>query len=167
MAPLHNTSSAADYLGVSEASVRRWADAGLLSVQRVGRRRARRFAEEDLWRLKASDRMASHSRTREAEPPAAAGLPNLGVHDHFATFYDSDAGRLRLSLPFLRDGLVAGQPCFLVASKEVSDEHCQALITQKGVDLQAAIEKGSFVIRSGVGSSAREAVASWEQLWWE
>jgi excisionase family DNA binding protein len=167
MAPLHTTKSAAAYLGVSEASVRRWADAGLLPVRRVGRRRARRFAEEDLRRLKASDRMASDSTTRQANPPAA-GIPSqLSIHDHVATFYNSDAGRLRLSLPFLRDGLVAGQPCFLVASEKVTDEYCQALSGQKGVDLQAAIKTGAFIIRSGVGSSTHEAVAAWEGLWWD
>ena len=36
---LRNTSEAARFLRVSEASIRRWSDAGLLTSHRVGRRR--------------------------------------------------------------------------------------------------------------------------------
>jgi hypothetical protein len=165
MAPMHTTNSAAAYLGVSEASVRRLADAGLLAVQRVGRRRVRRFAEGDLKLFKASARMTGFPMTGAANPSQAA--PDLGSHDHFATFYDSDAGRLRLSLPFLRDGLLAGQRCFLVASKSLADEYIDALGRYPSLDLPTAIEAGALTIRSSVGSSAREATAAWERLWWE
>jgi excisionase family DNA binding protein len=151
MAPLHTTRSAAAYLGVSEASVRRWADSGLLSVQRIGRRRARRFAEEDLRRLRASDRMAGQANTGALNPPPVAQPSQFGAHDHLATFYNSDAGRLRLSLPFLRDGLLGGQRCFLVASEAVADMYVQAL----SIDLPTAVESGALTIRADVGSSAR------------
>jgi excisionase family DNA binding protein len=161
------TNSAAAYLGVSEASVRRWADAGVLSVKRVGRRKARRFDEEDLRRFKAGDRMAIATGAGVADLPAPGGLSQLAIHDHIGTYYESDAGRLRLTLPFLREGLLAGQPCFLVGSPEVTDEYRRALSGQRGVDLEAAVAKGTFVIRSGVGSTARGAVATWEQLWWD
>src|SRR5260370_35239923 len=43
-----NTREAARFLRVSEASIRRWSDSGLLPSGRVGRRRERRFAEADL-----------------------------------------------------------------------------------------------------------------------
>ena len=163
MASWHTTSSAAAYLGVSEASVRRWADSGVLAVQRIGRRRARRFAEEDLRRLKVSDRMAGQPKPGAAKPRTAAQALQFGAHDHLATFYNSDAGRLRLTLPFLRDGLLAGQRCFLVASELVANEYVQALT----VDLPTAVTSGALTIRSDVGSSAREATAAWERLWWE
>ena len=45
---LLNTKEAAEFLRVSEASIRRWSDSGLLPAQRVGRRRERRFAQSDL-----------------------------------------------------------------------------------------------------------------------
>jgi excisionase family DNA binding protein len=167
MPKTYTTKSAAAYLGVSEASVRRWADADLLAVQRIGRRRARRFAEEDLQRLKASGRLAAFPTAGGANPPASARPSKFGSHDHFATFFDTDAGRLRLSLPFLRDGLLAGQRCFLVASKAVADEYLHALDRDRGVDLPLALESGALTIRSSVGSSAREATAGWERQWWE
>src|SRR5204862_7386879 len=45
---LLNTREAAKFLRVSEASIRRWSDSGLLAARRVGRRRERRFHESDL-----------------------------------------------------------------------------------------------------------------------
>src|SRR4030088_3223237 len=103
---LMNTAEAARFLRVSQASIRRWSDAGLLPGRRVGRRRERRFAESDL--LQFLDR---------AEEPSG----------HLATFYSSDAGRMRLTVPFLMDGLRSGQPCFLAASEEILELYTRAL----------------------------------------
>ena len=49
-----STRQAAKRLGVSEASVRRWSDRGLLPVQRVGKRLERRFKAEHLERFAVS-----------------------------------------------------------------------------------------------------------------
>src|SRR5690242_13155121 len=112
-----NTEEAARYLGVSAASVRRWSDQGLLTVQRMGRRGARRFAKADLNRFRGRDARAS------AVPARADGVSIgslwLPMHAHLATFYSTDTGRLRLTLPFLADGIKAGDPCFLVAKGEM------------------------------------------------
>src|SRR2546423_4024484 len=48
---LLNTAEAARFLRVSQASIRRWSDSGLLPSHRVGRRRERRFRETDLLPL--------------------------------------------------------------------------------------------------------------------
>ena len=142
MRTVHNTKSAAAFLGVSEASIRRWSDAGLLPVQRVGRRGNRRFEEADLRRFAASQPAA----------PAAA----VSEHEHLATFYASDGGRMRASLPFLRAGLAGGDTCFLVAPAGLARDYVEALPAG-----------GQLVIRPTVGSSPREAVAAWEELWVE
>ncbi|HET9410476.1 MAG TPA: MEDS domain-containing protein [Candidatus Dormibacteraeota bacterium] len=147
MSDQYTTRDAARLLGVSEASVRRWSDAGLLPVQRLGRRGTRRFAEADLRRFAAAG-----SEGRPA-PPAVAGQTD--VHDHLATFYDSDAGRMRLSVPFLRAGLAQGDRCVLVASDRLAGDYRHALGNE------------ALVVRSTVGSSARGALAAWEQLWLE
>src|SRR3989442_5262216 len=44
---LLNTAEAARFLRVSQASIRRWSDSGLLAARRVGRRRERRVNEAD------------------------------------------------------------------------------------------------------------------------
>jgi excisionase family DNA binding protein len=162
MGDYYSTKAAARLLGVSEATIRRWGDSGLLPVQRVGRRRARRFAEADLRRLQAEE----SGRAADVDGVAqSATRPHVGVHDHFGTFYDSDAGRLHLSLPFLRDGLLAGQRCFLVSSRALAGEYLQALRDENLFDLDDALERGDLVMRTGAGSSAREAVAAWQDLW--
>jgi excisionase family DNA binding protein len=162
MSDLYTTRTAARLLGVSEASVRRWSDSGLLPVQRIGRRRTRRFAGADLRQFMAAQAVASTAD----QWGAPAVVPHIGVHDHFATFYESDTARLRLSLPFLRDGLLAGDHCFLVASPDLTRSYFEAL-TQDGADPEAAVRGGSLVTRTGVGSNARAAVGAWEQLWWQ
>src|SRR5258708_32912717 len=48
---LLSTRQAADRLGVSEATVRRWSDQGVLPVRRVGKRGERRFRLPDLEAL--------------------------------------------------------------------------------------------------------------------
>src|SRR5437762_4461409 len=118
MSGTHSTRSAARLLGVSEASVRRWGDAGLLPVQREGRRGTRRFQESDL-------RKFAEGQARRV--PAVQAGARIAAHDHFATFYSSDAARMRLSLPFLREGLLGGERCYLVASDELAGEYTRAL----------------------------------------
>src|SRR5579859_5507549 len=155
MSELYNTRDAARLLGVSEASVRRWSDAGLLPVHRLGRRGTRRFAEADLRRFAAAE--------GNPAPEAPRGRPQVDVHDHLATFYSSDGGRMRLSLPFLRAGLVEGDRCFLVGSDSMVGRYLKAL--GAGDPVRGAAANSGLVIRSSVGSSARAAVAGWEELW--
>ena len=157
MSELYNTRDAARLLGVSEASVRRWSDAGLLPVHRLGRRGTRRFAEADLRRFAAAQ--------GEPAPELPRPRPQVDVHDHLATFYSSDSGRMRLSLPFLRAGLAEGDRCFLVGSESMVGQYVKALDAGAGEQAQAAAANGGLVIRSSVGSTARAAVAGWEELW--
>src|SRR5947208_13977002 len=51
-----STLQAAKRLGVSEASVRRWSDRGLIPVQRVGKRLERRFKPEHVDRFAVPSR---------------------------------------------------------------------------------------------------------------
>jgi excisionase family DNA binding protein len=158
----YNTKRAAALLGVSEASIRRWSDAGRLPVERHGRRGDRRFREEDLRRLQAEEAGGA-----EVEPAKAPDGRSIHVHDHFATFYDSDAARLRLSVQFLRAGLAAGERCFLVASKAVADEYLGALGDDGALNVEGAVQRGDLVLRDGAGSTARAAIGAWQELWWQ
>jgi hypothetical protein len=156
MSELYSTRAAARKLGVSEASIRRWSDAGLLPVQRVGRRGARRFSEVDLGTFAGAKSGGA--------PDTTPVRPSLQRHDHFATFYDSDAARMRTSVPFLRAGLQAGDQCFLVADQDLAALYARALGEGEGAGSGGAPQR-QLEIRSSVGSSAKEAVAAWEDLW--
>jgi excisionase family DNA binding protein len=154
-----NTREAARFLRVSEASVRRWSDAGLLKAQRVGRRRERRFTEADLTTF-LEEGPAAHG---QGEGGVRVGGVNVPLHGHFATFYDGDEARLRLTGPFLADGLRAGQPCFLAASGAVLDDYLRTLAVSPGVDVEAALAAGRLVIVGGPGTTVASAIHFWEQ----
>lgn len=143
-----NTAEAARFLRVSQASIRRWFDAGLLPGHRVGRRRERRFTEPDL--------IAFMSRsTPRPDTPAAASVAGMSVPApaHLATLYGSDSGGLRLAVPFLAEGVRLHQPCFLVGSGQAVEHY------RRDLDL----EHGVTVVQFG-GGTAAEAIAQWEEM---
>src|SRR5690349_8375289 len=104
---LLNTAEAARFLRVSQASIRRWSDSGMLPARRVGRRRERRFSEADLKNALTPAAKAQAPARDAAQTEVFLGGTRVPLHSHIATFYDTDEGRLRLTLPFLRDGLTS------------------------------------------------------------
>lgn len=162
MSTLLNTAEAASFLRVSEASIRRWADAGLLPTSRVGLRRERRFTESDLVRF-LSRGSEPQSTMQHSERQLNVGGALVPIPGHLATFHSTDAGGLRLSIPFLVEGLRSGQPCFLVAHDTVLQRYLEALAQKEGVNLKAAMEGGHFTVIHLEGT-ASEAIDRWEQL---
>ena len=156
---LLNTAEAARFLRVSQASIRRWSDGGLISSRRVGRRRERRFAESDLVQfLNRGEKALVHA---PRAPIHVGGVP-VPVPGHLATFYSSDAGRLRLTVPFLVDGLRSGQPCFLAATDHVLRSYMKILKNQAGFDMNRAVANGQFSAVGFDGATVDKAVAYWE-----
>jgi excisionase family DNA binding protein len=163
---LLNTEEAARFLRVSEASIRRWSDAGRLHSRRIGGRRERRFLEADLLAY------LGNAEPSPANPPIpgwaevlVGGLP-IALHSHLATFYKTDAGRLRLTVPFLADGIRTGQPCFVAAGTDVVDAYVTALRAE-GVDIDSAMKRGTFVaVPGGPGTTVQGALDFWEQQFW-
>lgn len=84
------------------------------------------------------------------------------LHAHLATFFNTDAGRLRLAVPFLAEGLGAGQPCFLVAEGEASAAYVAGL-RKCDIDVDAAIREGRLATAPGPGSSEEDALEFWEE----
>ncbi len=159
---LLNTREAAQFLRVSEASIRRWSDAGLLAAQRVGRRRERRFAPSDLRRF--LENPPGGPGPAAPEPTAVnVGGSSVPLRTHLAPIYSSDAGQLRLSIPFLADGLRAQQPCFLVAAGRVLERYLNALTDQR-IDVRAAVDGGRLTVMPGPGADVADAISSWERL---
>jgi excisionase family DNA binding protein len=157
---LLNTAEAARFLRVSQASIRRWSDAGLLASSRVGRRRERRFVQSDLAQfLNRAEQPSVRSKGEAAVH--VGGLP-IPVPGHLATFYSSDAGRVRLTVPFLADGLRSDQPCFLAATDEVLNAYIKALENVVGADLDRATASGRFTAVRFNGATVDQAVAFWE-----
>ena len=161
---LLNTAEAARFLRVSQASIRRWSDSGLLQARRVGRRRERRFREADLIIFLSQGSPSLDQRHTATSSGVLIEGTYIPLHTHIATFYNSDKSRLRLTIPYFREGLVSGQPCFLVAEGEVLDAYVEALRGQDGVDLDAAIRDQRFTTAPGPGSSVKGALHFWESV---
>ncbi len=160
---LLNTAEAARFLRVSSASVRRWSDSGLLRSRRVGPRGERRFTEADLDRFLTPGSSAA-ARPGVPSKDVFVGGTHIPLHSHISTFYDSNDGRLRLTVPFLRDGLILGEPCFLIAEGPVLDAYLEALSSQEGVDVAAAIRDQKFTTAPALGSSVEGALHFWDQV---
>jgi excisionase family DNA binding protein len=100
---------AAAFLNVSETSLRRWTNSGLLASLRIGRRRERRFRRADLLaflehhpRHDASARLDGAAGVYSAhEAPARLGM-------HLCGFYATDVERTRLASAFLLRALSNG-----------------------------------------------------------
>lgn len=162
---LLTTREAATFLKVSEASIRRWTDSGLLPARRVGRRRARRLREEDLRTFMEASPEASRGAV-DARPPSTMVIQGVVVPlgSHLACFYTTDAGRLRLGLPFLRDGLLAAQSVMLLrATPDVRDGYFAAL-SNEGLNAEEAIQAGLLMLFPEISGSATDQIARFEQL---
>jgi excisionase family DNA binding protein len=162
-----STRQTANRLGVSEASVRRWSDRGVLPVRRVGKRGERRFKSEHVERFKAPTRSALSNRSNRSPAPhlVLGGYP-VKLSTHVTAFYDSDAARTRLTTPFLAEGIAAGQPCFLMARDEELESYISSLARMPGVDVQGARASGVLTIGSGPGATTADALEFWEQALW-
>jgi excisionase family DNA binding protein len=155
---LLNTKEAARFLRVSEASIRRWSNSGLLPGVRVGRRRERRFNESDL--------LAFVDRDAPMNPQTFAvnvGGIALSIPSHLANLFSTNAGGLRLTVPFLAEGIRLGQPCFLVAAGDVADHYLDALGEVRDIDLQTATSGGFFTVFRFGGSTVAQTIAQWER----
>ena len=128
---LLDISEAARFLNVSEGSLRRWTNAGILQCLRVGRRRERRFRRSDLLAF--------------MEQPAAMERPVAAIQgNHLCGIYGSDAGRLELVVPFLLDGL-ENSVCFLIAPSRTQSAIVKAM-KRKRPSLDSDIKAGRLIL---------------------
>jgi MEDS: MEthanogen/methylotroph, DcmR Sensory domain/Helix-turn-helix domain len=158
---LLNTKEAATFLRVSEASIRRWSDGGLIPVRRVGRRQERRFARTDLVGFLGQP--TGLATPRAAAPPTVnVGGIAVPLRSHLSPIFGTDAGGLRLSVPFLADGLRAGHRCFLAATGPVLERYARSLADDQSIDFAGTTREGRLTIAGWPGASVAEAIAGWE-----
>ena len=120
---------AAALLQVSQASLRRWTDAGKLPCFRLGGRRERRFLRADLLAF------------LEASPAQV----QVAASGHLCGLYGSNLGRSRQAVDFLADRGAAGDVCFLVMARD----DCQRVLAQlerRRPSLRADMAAGRFVV---------------------
>ncbi|HEV2477565.1 MAG TPA: MEDS domain-containing protein [Candidatus Dormibacteraeota bacterium] len=161
-----STRQVAERLGVSEASVRRWSDSGHLPVQRVGRRRERRFRTRDV-EAAARRHPAAPAHPKPGAPNVVVAGQVMNVPVHIPAFYDSDAGRVRLTAPFIAEGIKSRQPCFLIAQGEELNSYLVALDSDPAVDVDEALASGLLTVVGAPGRTVALALDFWERNLWD
>lgn len=114
---LLDISQAAQFLQVSETSLRRWTNAGHLACLRVGLRRERRFRRSSLLEfMEQQPGIHTAAETSDASPPshAVVGGVDTAHGTHVCGIYGSDRALVQLTVAFLAGGLRAGSKSFLV-----------------------------------------------------
>ena len=159
-----STRQAALRLGLSEATVRRLADRGALPVKRVGTRKERRFRPEQVDRF--AGRQARRVANETRSPLVVLGGAPVAAPRHLAAFYDTDAARTRMTAPFLGEGLIAGEPCFLLAQDDELDDYVESLRNMPGVDVEAALASGQLTVADAPGTTAQDGLEYWERNLW-
>jgi len=77
------------------------------------------------------------------------------ANDHFALVYDDRAERLAAAVPFLRQGIDAGEKCLYVGD-ERSLETVADLLRDRGIDVERAVESGALVFESVADTYLRD-----------
>jgi transcriptional repressor of dcmA and dcmR len=147
-AELLDIGQAAAFLNVSEASLRRWTNAGRLACLRVGQRRERRFRRDDLLGFlegQASTIVPSGSPAAAngvSDGPASPGTISRG--SHLCAVYSNDLGRTTLVVPFLLEGLNEGSVCFLVGPVRATSDILRNL-KRKRPSIQDDVDAGRLI----------------------
>lgn len=155
---LLNIKQAAKFLNVSEISIRRWTDAGKLACLRIGGRRERRFKQQDLTDFlevqSQTEPSARDVKSIEDGKVTKIFLEGVAIDygNHLCSLYETDIGRIKLSVPFLADGLRAGDKCFLIATKSTQDDILKHL-SEVYPDTQSAIAESRLILSDGMTGS--------------
>jgi transcriptional repressor of dcmA and dcmR len=162
---LLDIAEAAQFLNVSEVSLRRWTNAGRLACVRVGRRRERRFRRADLIAF-LEHQPARRSPESGASPlrepgPSGTALTALPLGTHLCGLYASEHGRAAQAAAFLAQGLQGGSVSYLVAAPDAQREVLAQLAGGEPT-LQAHIDAGRLVL-SEYAATARAQTAYWER----
>jgi transcriptional repressor of dcmA and dcmR len=139
---------AAQFLSVSETSLRRWTNTGALRCLRVGRRRERRFHRADL--LAFMEDQPSRSPLADSRPAAGSTSRALdesaaSTRGHLCALFASDLGRATLAARFVLEGLQLGSMVYLVSSDRAT-KHILRSLDAKRPSLGQDIASGKLLV---------------------
>lgn len=153
---LLNIKEAAGFLNVSEISLRRWTDSGKLSCFRIGGKRERRFKRDDLEAFLETQAghniipLKSSSHFNHKTHILLEGV-SISYGKHICTLYETDLGRIKLSVPFLSEGIRKNDICFLIAADE-EREHIFSNLENALEDIPTVLSSDNLIISDGMDS---------------
>jgi excisionase family DNA binding protein len=137
-------SQAAEFLHVSEISLRRWTNSGKLRCFRVGGRNERRFLVEDLIAFMAS----TEAQLEPLVEAAAAEVTTVGsanttdyTERHLSLFFRNSDEQWQLLRPYLVEHLNVGAPVIYLQHSTSSEQLMQRL-HEEGLPLDKLIARG-------------------------
>ena len=150
---------AAEFLRVSETSLRRWTNAGKLACLRIGQKRERRFRRADLLAFMENQPGNTGTGVGHAEPgrPGPNSESNGSHPRHACSLYSTDAGCIEAAVPFLLDGLREGSVCYLVGGPRIKDGILDEMVKRRA-SVNEDVESGKLIL-SNYRKSPRE---QWE-----
>jgi excisionase family DNA binding protein len=145
---LLNVKEAAEFLNVSEMTVRRWTNDGLLKCYRVGGRRARRFKQEDLLAYLKGN-VASD---------VSLGIQGYTVPDgsHVTHLSLNPEESLDVAVSFVIEGLVNNETVCVV-SPDVLKEKDHRNIETANIDADALKKAGRLHFSHGMDTPLEQA----------
>ncbi len=152
MERLLNIKEAAEYLNVSDMTVRRWTNQGKLKCFRVGGKHERRFKIQDLHAYIEGKAVAPDPRA------VALGIKGLAVPDgSHVTHLSLDAQEsIDVGVSYLLEGLANDETVLLVAP-DVAAEHLLGALRERGGDVEASRKRGKLVLSQGMKTPASMA----------
>jgi transcriptional repressor of dcmA and dcmR len=144
MEKLLNIKEAAEFLNVSEMTIRRWTNGGKLRCFRVGGKRERRFKSQDLHAYIEGRAISPKQRT------ISLGIKGLTVPDgsHVVHLSLNAQESVDVGASYLLEGL-ANDETVLLVSPAVSAEHILGAVRDRGGDVAALRQKGKLVLSQG------------------
>jgi transcriptional repressor of dcmA and dcmR len=156
---LLDIAQAAEFLNVSETSLRRWTNAGRLACLRVGRRRERRFRRADLLAFLEHQPAADPADAPRSTAPQSAHTVIDGVAyalgAHLCGLFASEVGRIKQAIAFLEDGLRPGTACFYSAP-EAARAEVLSYLEKSRPSLRADIAAGRLVLADYIPSPSAQ-----------
>ena len=115
MERLFDIKDAAEFLNVSEMTIRRWTNSGKLKCYRVGGKRERRFHKSDL------EELLHDSQNHPLKPLGFRGQ-KAPDGSHMSHFYSGNNEALGVAVPYLVEGAKRGEALLVVMPPERSRE---------------------------------------------
>ncbi len=152
MERLLNVRETAEFLNVSEMTVRRWTNAGLLRCYRIGPKRERRF------KLRELEEYLAGAAAWQKVCTVPLGLADSEVPDgaHLSHLYHDGQEALGVGVPYVMEGLRGGETVLVVAHEAGTRALLEALEGQ-GLDIQALRDRGKLHLSGGMPTPEEQA----------
>jgi len=144
MERLLDIKDAAGFLNVSEMSIRRWTNSGKLNCYRVGGKRERRFRRSDLEEF-------LHDSQNHSLKPLGIGDHKVPDGSHMTHFYSGSEDALRVSIPYLLEGIEREEALLVVMPPDRSRDLLDDM-KQQGHPVGDWLKGGRLSVSAGMDS---------------